>query len=57
MELALGIVGSATGILGLFLSILGYLHNRMEAIKACFEYERDGAFIDARRLVYSLGES
>jgi len=57
VELTFGIIGAVTGIAGLLSSFFSLLHNRIEALKAYFEYERDAEFIKARREVYSLGDS
>jgi len=52
----LGIIGAATGVLGFIISVLGYLHNRIEAINAYFENDRSETFLKAREIIHGLEE-
>jgi len=54
MELAFGLIGTLTGLLGIVISILSYNHNRIEAIKTYYENIRQEAFVQARRTLRNL---
>lgn len=50
----IGIIGVITGISGMIVSILGFYHNRIDALNLYFSYDRDKDFIKSRKLVYNL---
>jgi len=54
MEMTLGIIGAATGIMGIIISVLSYSHNRIEAVNAFFENDRAQRVLDARQVVHNL---
>ena len=54
MEMAIGIIGAVTGIVGMIISVLSFSHNRIEAVNAFYANDRDPNFIEARRIVHTL---
>ena len=54
MEMVFGISGAILGLLGLVFSALAYHHNKIEAVNAFYENERDPYFISARRAVHDM---
>lgn len=52
-ELCLAIIGSATGIIGAVLGVLGILHNRFTAVNQYLEGLEQKEFISARAKVHS----
>ena len=49
-----GVIGAVTGIAGMILGIMSYLHNRIDAVNAYFDYDRNPDFIAGRRAVFNL---
>ncbi|MCL1953111.1 MAG: hypothetical protein FWF60_09830 [Oscillospiraceae bacterium] len=57
MEIIFGVTGAILGLLGLVFSALAYHHNKIEAVNAFYENERNPHFINARRAVHDMSRA
>ena len=57
MEILFGIVGCITGIAGTIFGIISLTNSRIEAVNEYLKNDRDPAFIDVRKIVYSLPDN
>ncbi len=54
MELALGITGAITGVIGLVISVFGVINKRFLALSDFYSLDRDLTSIKARKKAYDL---
>lgn len=56
LALVFGILGSVTGLIGLFISILSYNHNKIESLNLYFIQARDPFLIEGKKIIYDLSK-
>lgn len=54
LALIFGIFGSVTGLIGLFISILSYNHNKIETLNLYFIQARDEFLMEGKKIIYDL---
>lgn len=54
LALIFGVLGSVTGLIGLFISILSYNHNKIEALNLYFIQARDEFLMEGKKIIYDL---
>lgn len=57
LSLIFGVFGAVTGLIGLFISILSYKHNKIEALNLYFMQAREPFLMEGKKIVYALSKN